>query len=385
MLGTMRSQAAVALLLVGLAAGAAAQEGGTPAVEIHGFVSQGFILTTDNNYLADSEDGSFELNEVGVNLTAPVTESLRLGVQFFARDLGPIGDYTAKLDWFYLDYRWRDWLGLRAGRVKVPFGLYNDVADVDPANNSVLLPQSVYPSQNRDFLLAQTGVELYGFHRLGEHAGALDYRLYGGTIFLELPSSNPTITVSSVKVPYLVGGRLFWETPLDGLRVGGSLQALRLDTTFQLQGRAEPVTLKLPAVLWVASLEYIRPALRIAAEYSRWNVDVESSDQMIYPDRTEVSERAYAMASYRVTPWLQPGVYYSLLFPDVDDREGREHVQHDVAGTLRFDINGYWLVKLEAHYMNGTAGLTTTLNGGRQLDTLEDSWAVFLAKTTAYF
>src|SRR5258708_30440695 len=29
--------------------------------------------------------------------------------------------------------------------------------------------------------------------------------------------------------PYVTGGRLLWETPLEGLRIGGSLQALRLD------------------------------------------------------------------------------------------------------------------------------------------------------------
>ena len=30
-------------------------------------------------------------------------------------------------------------------------------------------------------------------------------------------------------------------------------------------------------------------------------------------------------------------------------------MQHDVAATLRFDINSHWLVKLEGHYMTGTA------------------------------
>ena len=98
-----------------------------------------------------------------------------MGVQIFARDLGPIGDYGVKADWFYLDYRWRDWLGVRAGRNKIPFGLYNDASDADSARVPVLLPQSVYPTRNRDFLLAQTGVEVYGYLGLGP-GGALDYR-----------------------------------------------------------------------------------------------------------------------------------------------------------------------------------------------------------------
>jgi hypothetical protein len=74
-----------------------------------------------------------------------------------------------------------------------------------------------------------------------------------------------------------------------------------------------------------------------------------------------------------------------VYFPDVDHREGRAGRQHDVAATLRFDINPYWLAKVEGHYMAGTAGLSSTLNGGVPLSQLERSWAVFLVKTTVYF
>src|SRR6185295_17265419 len=151
------------------------------------------------------------------------------GIQFFARHLAQQGTFSAKFDWFYLDYRWRDWLGIRAGRVKVPFGLYNESSDVDAARVPILLPQGTYPTQNRDFLLAQTGVELYGFVPAGD-AGAFGYRLYGGTIVFDAPQSRSgPFSVQGTDVPYLVGGRLSWETPLSGLKVMGSLQALRID------------------------------------------------------------------------------------------------------------------------------------------------------------
>jgi hypothetical protein len=60
-------------------------------------------------------------------------------------------------------------------------------------------------------------------------------------------------------------------------------------------------------------------------------------------------------------------------------------MQHDVAGSLRFDLNAHFIFKLEAHYMHGTAALDPTLNGGTPLDGLTRDWALFLAKTTAYF
>jgi hypothetical protein len=354
-------------------------------LQVHGFISQGFLLTTANDYLAHSSEGSFEFTELGLNFTLPATEQLTLGLQIFSHDLGPIGDYRATLDWYSVDYHWRDWLGMRAGRVKLPFGLYNDSSDVDAARTAVLLPQSIYPAQNRDFLLAQTGVEAYGYSGLGA-AGGLDYRLYGGTIFLDVrPQPGSPFAVVDLNVPFVAGGRLLWAAPVEGLRLGGSLQFLRLETHLLTSASPTPVALNVPVMLWVGSLEYTVRDLLFAVEYSRWRVRTESSNPSLVPGSLTFSERAYALASYRMTSWLQAGAYYSLLFPNVNRRAGPEGKQHDAALTLRFDVNPYWLIKVEGHYMHGTAGLSPTLNGNRSLSTLHPDWALFAVKTTAFF
>ncbi len=371
-------------LLVARPAGVRAEElrlGGA-ALDVHGFVSQGFIFTTENDFLAESSEGSFEMSEVGINFTMPLTDRLRTGVQLFARDLGRIGNYNAKVDWFYLDYRWHDWLGIRAGRVKLPFGLYNEFSDIDAARAPVLLPQSVYPTQNRDFLLAQTGAELYGYVRLGA-AGALDYRLYGGTIFVEAESApgSPAV-IARTNIPYAAGARLLWETPLEGLRLGASVLAGTLEVDV-LVGQ-ELVLLEAPTVQWLASVELVHDELLLAAEYGRWFSEVESSNTEIFPEDEGASDRMYAMAAYRLNAIVLPSVYYAVYFPDVDDRSGRDRQQHDLAATLRLDLNDHWLLKLEGHYMRGTAGLDAALNG-KPLTMLEESWVLFLAKTTVYF
>ncbi len=56
-----------------------------------------------------------------------------------------------------------------------------------------------------------------------------------------------------------------------------------------------------------------------------------------------------------------------------------------MALTLRFDIEEHWLLKLEGHYMNGTASLSTALNDGKNRAALAASWGAFVVKTTAYF
>jgi hypothetical protein len=356
------------------------------AVDVHAFGSQGFFLTTSNNYLAtDTTHGSFQLSEVGINFTKSLTDDLRMGVQLFAQDLGAGGNFAAKFDWFYLDYRVGDWLGIRAGRLKIPFGLYNEFNDIDSGRVPILLPQSVYPLQTRNFLFAQNGGEVYGFVR-SRSMGALDYRLYGGTIYIDpsilVPPGSPVQL--QLNVPYVVGGRLLWETPVDGLRLGGTLQALHLDTTGYLPNST---TISLPnqALMGVGSAEYTRGDLVLSAEYSRWHSDQGSSNPKLQGEIVSLSERGYAMATYRVASWLQPGAYYSVFFPDVHNRAGRANRQFDAAATLRFDINDHWLFKLEGHYMAGTAGLTNPLSVGPPLTSAARYWGVFLARTTVYF
>src|SRR5277367_840166 len=104
------------------------------------------MISTANNYLTRSSRGSLEFAELGVNFQSQLTDRLSVGFQLFSRDLGPIGNYEMKADWFALDYHWRDWLGLRAGRIKLPFGLYNETSDIDAARVAVLLPQGFYPT-----------------------------------------------------------------------------------------------------------------------------------------------------------------------------------------------------------------------------------------------
>jgi hypothetical protein len=400
----MRGRAIATTLLVACTLSPASvlaqeQSTGAPEVHIHAFVSQGLMKTSANNYLTNSERGSAELSEVGVNFTSNLTNDLRVGMQVFAHDLGPVGNYAPTFDWYNLDYRFRDWLGIRAGRTKIPFGLYNDSADIDAARVPILLPQSLYPSDHRDYLLAQTGAELYGNKRLGP-LGEVEYRAYGGTLDLAPPAPPlPGITIGDLQIPYVYGGRAMWLTPVEGLTAAGSYQALRFDwdyhftpdliAPFQSIGLLPPgfngtLPVQFRVKLWVASLEYQHGNLSVAAEYGRWIGSFKSRAPDLLPPHV-VNERYYGMVSYRVAPWFTPGAYYSVYYPNIDKRDGRQDYQRDLALSVRFDLNQYWLLKLEGHYMNGTAALEPSLNQGKDRKTLDKDWTAFLAKTTAYF
>lgn len=354
------------------------------ALDVHAFVGQGFMLTKDNNYIdSNSSHGSAQVSEVGINFTKPITDKLRFGVQLFAQDFGTSNNYVPTVDWAYGDYRFADWLGLRVGRVKIPFGLYNESNDIDSARTFVLMPQGFYPLSYRQYLFAQTGAELYGYLRMGD-AGALDYHLYGGTLAYN-PTSTPgsPYTITNERVPYVFGGRVLWETPVDGLRMGGSVETLRADT--QILIATKIVDTELPATFTAASIEYAAHDLQLAAEYGRWFAKFDSFNPLFPSIPLLKTDRFYALASYRFNRWFQPGIYYSVFFPNTDKWSGAANHQHDFAVATRFDVNSHWLFKLEGHYMIGTGGLDSSINANTPTSELKANWGVFLAKTTVYF
>ena len=77
--------------------------GQSDALQIHGFISQGFMMSNENNFLGQTKDGTFEFNEFGINFSTELTNELRVGMQIFARDLGYLGNEELTVDWAYGD------------------------------------------------------------------------------------------------------------------------------------------------------------------------------------------------------------------------------------------------------------------------------------------
>jgi hypothetical protein len=150
-------------------------------VQIHGFASQGFVYTNNNNWLTmNSSEGSAAFTDFGANISMSVTDRLRIGAQAYDRNLGHLGEWHPSLDWAVADYRFKSWFGIRGGKVKTVLGLYNDTQDLDFLHPFALLPQSVYPIDMRDSTIAHTGGDVYGNLPLGKRLGTLSlYRLCG--------------------------------------------------------------------------------------------------------------------------------------------------------------------------------------------------------------
>ena len=428
----MRPRSILMLFLVTAAATVNAGDVGS-GVYVGGFVSQGYLNSEDNDYLlTNGRDGSGAFNEAAVIVSAEPADRLRVGIQFMGRDFGSNQTSSVVVDWAYGDYRWFDQLGFRAGRIKLPYGLYNQERDVDMLRTSVLLPQSVYSELDRNLLIAYEGAGLYGNFALGS-LGDLDYELVLGSLsmpagndldaeglirdvteqqagavgdeiaeFFDLDPDSVTAVPAEVQdaqmsLPRIYGGSLIWNTPLSGLRVGSTLLAGDINVTgktgyhvFIRTGSDVPSYLPRPVDIdadldldevLTASLEYKRSGWTLASEYSRIQVAGDRSDGW------------YALADYRFSSRWAVQTYWSSAYPNAADRAGSWAEaagypayyawQHDLALAVRLDINDFWLVKFEYHHMDGAA--QAQLDGLDEGETASRRWRVWTAKTTFHF
>src|SRR5271157_1853772 len=73
-------------------------------IQIHGYATQGFLYTTQNNILTtNSSNGSPAWDEAVINITAQPEPKLRIGVQGRYWLLGNLSNAIA-LDWASADY-----------------------------------------------------------------------------------------------------------------------------------------------------------------------------------------------------------------------------------------------------------------------------------------
>ncbi len=380
-------------------------------VDIHGFISQGYLKSDDINFLADTEDGTFEFNEMGINFSTKVADSLHLGMQFFSRDLGPSYNDEVEIDWAYADYRWWDYLGLRAGKIKTPFGLYHETRDVDMLRTSIIMPSSVYDENFRDTIMAIVGVGVYG-EILTSHIGNFSYQLlYGsnnvksnGGTARSIGASN--FDVHSVEIGDITASSLQWLDPTSHLRIGGTIEliseiTLEGTTTDYFQQWYGP-----PAGLdayfdaenienWVLSIEFIWGNFLFIAEYKQTHVDINTSVVILpttYSRSDNIDQEGYyGLLSFRFNDWLEAGTYYEELWYDMDDKDATEFEaswgydygawRKDWVLSLRFDINMSWILKIESHRFDGTALVIDKMNP----DGLQRHWNLYAIKLSYCF
>jgi len=364
-------------------------------VDMHGFLSQGYLLSSDNNYMAETEDGTFQFTEMGINLNYNLLRNLRVGGQLFAKDLGPFYDNEVEVDWVLLDYSIADWIGVRLGKLKAPLGFYNTIRDYDMLRVCTILPQSVYIELNRDSYSNLQGGEIYGRYDV-EWLGLLDWQVMVGT--QRIPSDSGTnvriqenapLTNTSFEFNSDVGKKVF-KINFDNMFTlkGLTYQFVFMDVdemvtegTFIPTG--EEVELDYNYFhAFTHSVKFCVGDILLQYEYLKRNFKYGIAAIGVNNVRKEF-EGWYVGLEYQLFDQLALGTYWSELYNDTDDKSNPREYNKALAFSLRYDLSDYCILKGEAHRMEGVGGTTDELLGDPP--DFEKDWWLYALKVSFMF
>lgn len=390
----------VSLLLAGNASARDLAEG----VQLHGFFSQGTAWTRHNQF-DGSQSGKlgWDMREAGANLSWQAQTDWLVSGQLVSRWAGATDLGAVHVDYAFVDHMLlideQRHLGLRAGKVKNPYGFFNLTRDVATTRAGILLPQSIYQDQVRDFFMAAPGVSVYGQE---EGDNSFSYQL--SVTQPQVNSPNLTAYVVDVQRGHFqaqtaVLARGLWEADggkwrlgLSGARFG--IHFLPAPTDFYGMGRfsgAGDITLN-TAML---SVEHNREDWSYTAEYAstrqlRNNFNVPG---MAMLDRDSTIEACYLQSVWRFAPRWQALARYDVLYLDKHDRNGAaftaatglpaaQRYARDWTWGLRHEPSSKWSLFAEWHHVNGAAWLSKLDNPPFGL---KNSWDMLLLQAAWSF
>lgn len=378
-------------------------------LQIHGFVGQSYITTSDNDVFGNSDSGgSFGLTEAGLNASARPLSRLQISAQVLSRRAGKDNNGMPRLDYGFLDYRLYshevNQFGIRVGRLKNPFGFYNDTRDVPFTRPGILLPQSIYFDRVRNISLSSDSVQLYG------DAAVFKLGTLSTQFGITLPIVNDKDTESSLlgdvrsghlnrEVSYI--GRGIFETSDKRLRLG--ISGIWLNTSYDPSHRSNDQ-------LGAGALQFT--PIYFSAQYNaeRWSLTSEYAIRHFKYDNNFKNpvlngldfygESYYFQGEYRFTPKWEGLVRYDAYYADRSDRDGSEfassafakrvgapaHTRYakDIMVGLRWNVTPQFMVRAEYHHINGTGWLSRLDNPASE-GPLDKNWDLYAIQASFRF
>ena len=336
----------MAFLAVGATSSAYAEDGGD-RVEIHGYGHQGYLQAKDNIYLKADDKGSWDYNALALLFAAKIDDKSKVWMQLY-------GDSSnMRLDWAFVDYQLTSTLTGRAGQIKAPIGLYNEIRDIKFLQLSTLQPMLYQEAVDIAFE-SYRGVAVAYDHDLGNSSLALD--AYAGQQ-VDFESST------TIKNRGLTGGRLTYKTPLDGLKFMVSAYTNKKKTI----STAVESTLN-SAIL---SADYTANNWDIKAEYADQHNGLENKKARTY----------YAQAGYTFAEKWTPFMRYDYITTDVSQKSDPSYYQKSKVLGVNYKLNNSVAVRVENHWNTGYAmPVASSENTG-----VKDDWNLFAASVNFIF
>lgn len=352
--GLRAGAAAATLLSVLLVRPAPVQaQGLLDKFSIHGYLSQAAGWTSDSLVLLGlQKQVTTDFRRVALQLRFAPSDKDEVIVQLRNRRLGvgqlPNVEGTVALDWGFYRHDFGN-LSVSAGRLPLARGIYNAVRDVGIIQPFYRAPYYVY---TESFEVIE-GASVRGRWDVG-HGWGIEAHAFGGEfpfLWQSAPTAADPTGVTSTRGDKTLGGQLWINTPIRGLRVGGHLMRYNIEdgSLFGAQSNEKGLS-------WLGSFDGNFDRYMLRAEYMYFSLG----------DHPYADGRAFSYRSWYVQGGVKPtaklGVYGQYnwanyygygpaFFPSW------AHVTvpfaRDAAVSLKYDATTNVSLKFEAHRNTG--------------------------------
>ena len=205
---------------------------GSGRLTVHGYLTQGFAtLRGPVQFYGMTGRGSADFRYAALQARYALGARDLVLVQANHRRLGrsPITDFESavNLNWAFYEHTFGDGTGVKVGRVPIPRGIYNQLRSVGVALPTYRPPVVFY---DEGAYYSETINGVVASHTFAaDRAWSVEANLYaGGWRSLFYDTWSETYAVTKGRMRDAVGGQLWLETPLEGVRVGTAVQRYRV-------------------------------------------------------------------------------------------------------------------------------------------------------------
>lgn len=384
-----------------------------PDWRFHGFASQRLTATSGkNNFFGDTASRlSADYTEIGTGFSWQPHSHFLLSGQAIYRRGGESEEEYIEPDYLFLAYKAiandSGSLTLKLGKIKVPYGLYNELRDTPMTRPGILPPQSIYLDSLRQFNQSAYGLHLdveqgWGNDTLTLHYSQIkpnvdsdnaywsfvgDHALFKGTLY----SSNNDATASQLVYDH-EGGKLrallshaagpaYYRPGTGDLWSGGKYGFSFTALSLQLNGEQFSLS-------WEKARNIFKNRFDSAIPF--------------LPDITGKNTGAseYLQAEWRFAPRWSGLLRYDTTYINKHDRDGTDYAANnpgkpawsrfakDWTVGVRYAKDEHWQLAAEFHRVHGISWLppADNLTGATwNPENTSERWNMLLLQATYQF
>jgi len=298
---------------------------------INGFGFQDYRQTNANFSEGASQRGTWDNNFFAIVMSSKFTDRDTAWAQLQANSTEP-----TRFTWMFVDHRFNDNLSVHVGRVKFPYGIYNEYIDNKWLQLSAVLPYAYSGAADMVY-------DAYSGAGVDWTAGSLFTQVYGGNIYVPDPASDDHADRR------LIGARITWNAPYEGLRFMVSANEAQVEynvnygtgpsTTLTQLGKEDRAML---------SVDYVSDKFDLKGEYNYHKTPY----FVQIGDPTTISNAWYVQGGYKIGLWTPYARFDSYQADQINTSDPSKYQKDWVVG-VNYKINDNVNARIEDQVIRG--------------------------------